>query len=85
MKRTEVESWLTANGWTRDRWGHFHATQVVYNETRQLRMKMQATSCRYGIKTNSGDWLNFRSDYYKNCFILDNSLMVHNLKINACQ
>ena len=76
MKRAELETWLTSAGWTMDRWGHYHATRQMNGEYRKFRLKMQATSCRYEVKTNGGDWLNFANDYYKNCELVDNALKI---------
>lgn len=76
MKRAELETWLTYAGWIMDRWGHYRATRIFRGEEREFRVKMQATSCRYEVKTNSGDWLKFANDYYKNCEIVNNELKI---------
>ena len=75
MKREELESFLLANGWTRDSFGHFHKGEY--------RMKMQDKSVRYerGYHTEATQyikaekrWMRIRSGYYGKLSIVDGKI-----------
>lgn len=72
MKKERLIELLKALGWKVDRWGHFTKTRHVRNRLtgevalRLYRVKMQATSCRYEIKSEAG-WVRIGGDYFKNC------------------
>lgn len=56
MTREQLETYLHSQGWTRDRFGHYHR--------QGYRFKLQARSCRLESKTSSGEWVRLRSGYY---------------------
>lgn len=84
MKNTEITKWLAEHNWTEDRWGHWHTKKVTVNgQLRDVRMKMQTTSIRYEVKRQDvrGEWVKLASDYYKNCYLMENKLHIGNMLV----
>jgi hypothetical protein len=53
---------MTGSDWKQDAYGHFK----ISANGKQYRLKVQATSVRYEVKQQDGNWFNKASDYYKN-------------------
>lgn len=71
--RTMIQNTLESHGWTADRWGNYN--RMINGK--KYRCKMQDMSMRVEVKsTESNQWVNIRSDYYKNIAVTDNSLTV---------
>ncbi len=65
--------------WTMDRWGNY---QCIKNGNK-YRIKFQATSLRYEVKnSNINEWINIRSDYYKNIMIDSGKIIVCGVTVN---
>lgn len=59
--------------WTCDRYGNY----ISIIGDRKYRVKLQKTSIRYEVySSNLKEWINLRSDYYKNIVIEDNKISI---------
>lgn len=79
MKREDLETELVANGWTRDRWGHYQKDIVHLHPEkgrliRKYRIKMQKKSCRLEVRrkiTGQWVWLRLTSSFYTKALVLE--------------
>ena len=72
--REAIQNVLTKTGWTPDRWGNFIKTD---EKGRKLRCKFQDISMRFEVKNvQYNQWVNLRSDYYKNIVVEGNSVLI---------
>ena len=70
MKREQFEAVLVADGWEKDRFGHY---QKAIRE-RKYRVKMQDLSCRIEVTEYSlakNEWVRLGGDYYSKIVQLD--------------
>lgn len=64
---------LFFSGWSFDRWGNANKTVGA----RKFRCKFQKISVRFERKNAGiGEWINIRSDYYKNVLVEGNSVVI---------
>ena len=64
-KVRQIESWATQQGYVKDRFGNLKKEEGG----RQYRLKIQAMSIRYEVRTESGDWVRIRGGYLKDITI----------------
>ena len=64
-KVREIYAWAEGRGYTRDRYGNLKKEV----EGKQYRLKIQAMSIRYEVRTESGDWVRIRGGYLKDITI----------------
>lgn len=76
MKPENLAAFLLANGWEKDRFGHFKKQMTVkltrvnpgQEVTKLYRVKLQATSARYEVQTEANGenmWVRLTSAYFK--------------------
>jgi hypothetical protein len=71
-KVREIQAWAAQNGWTKDRYGNWKKEE----DGRQYRLKIQAVSVRYELKTTFGEWMLLSNAYLKDITITpDGKLM----------
>lgn len=94
MLRNEIEAFLAAQGWQRDRWGHYQGDRTVYGRaggahagvgmTRRYRVKLQARTIRMELKSSLG-WVRFTGAFYKDVRKLDDkTLLIGSYKAGPC-
>lgn len=60
-KQLELQEFLRAHGWERDRWGHMHKETA----DRKYRMKFQAKSVRFEVsRKEETHWTRLHTGYY---------------------
>ncbi len=64
-KVRQIESWATQQGYVKDRFGNMKKE----HQGKKYRLKFQATSIRYEVRTESGDWVRIRGGYLKDITI----------------
>lgn len=64
-KVREIQAWALEHGYTQDR----HGNLKKEHGGNQYRLKIQATSIRYEVRTESGDWVRIRGGYLKDITI----------------
>lgn len=68
MKRHELEAWLAARGWAKDRWGHYTKTSAgPEGEERAMRYKLSRVGARLEIKAKIGqshEWVRLRYGFF---------------------
>ena len=76
MKREQFEAVLVADGWKKDRFGHYQKTI----RERKYRVKMQDLSCRIEVQVRyeateyspaKNEWVRLGGDYYSKIVQLD--------------
>lgn len=86
-----VNALLGTWGWKEDRFGHFHRTIQVRNESEsgevELRLKIQKTSCRFEEKAHYSDgktfWVKKAADYFSNLIITSDEIQIGRYGLNA--
>ena len=64
-KVREIQAWALEHGYTQDRYGNLKKE----HGGKQYRLKIQAVSVRYEVRTESGDWVRIRGGYFKDITI----------------
>lgn len=64
-KVRQIREWAVGRGYTQDRYGNLKKEE----NGRHYRFKIQATSIRYEVRTESGDWVRIRGAYLKDITI----------------
>lgn len=63
MNKEAIWAFFLACGWEPDRWGHLQQTVTRADGDKRFRMKFQARSVRFEVKSGS-NWFLLASDYY---------------------
>lgn len=84
MQVEEIKTWLLANGWKEDRYGHFQKE----TESKRYRMKFQAQTVRFEVRIvmphdAPDEWVRVASGYYKAVKIIEQGKYMNCLLIGT--
>lgn len=64
-KAEAIRAWALAKGYTQDRHGNL---KMTVSSGKQYRLKIQALTVRYEVRTESGGWVRIRGGYLKDIY-----------------
>lgn len=65
IKLQQIEAWALGQGFSKDRFGNMKKS----HNGKEYRLKFQALTIRYEVRTESGDWVRIRGGYIRDIWI----------------